>query len=422
MPAAAFLDTALAVARYQHNQNNPTTSTTQTVQQLCLLDVHFLKALKLDVGATMLVTANNANNANLVQFHARRGEGDWMLHATATLATTHKYGNLNTPPPIADGAHPLSIETLYKQFLDRGLEFGDNFRAIKSIYHTDNKAWVEIGVPSLLSNSWIIHPVILDATFQAVLSLMPVTSSNNRPVLPVKVDRIRFLRGVSATKPVVSAYIAQTGPLKADIVLYDSEGPFAEVIGLQCVQLASTTSVDPRWLYCEQWTPVEKPGTISTSTIAQWSTTESEHVDQLLSSLRSRLQENEFPLIVITQSARSIVEGDVVQPSQRALWGLIRAARTEQPGRLLLLVDLPASPSSDDVACVNSLPFSENYSELTSDEFAIRGGHLLSARIEHTKKLYTAPASIPAFKTNSKDYAFELVQDHPGQLSALSFR
>jgi hypothetical protein len=83
MPAAAFLDTGLAVARLQHHKTNNSTNAQQIQQQqqqLCLLDMQFLRALKLDVGATLLVSVSN----NVVQFHARKGEGEWVLHATDT--------------------------------------------------------------------------------------------------------------------------------------------------------------------------------------------------------------------------------------------------------------------------------------------------------------------------------------------------
>lgn len=104
---------------------------------------------------------------------------------------------------------------------------------------------------------------------------------------------------------------------------------------------------------------------------------------------------------------------EIVNPVHRALWGLIRTARTEYPSRLLVLIDLPSVPTPEDDVVLTSLCRGDINS--FGDELAVRDGRLFAAHI--------ARASISApLPSSHKKCAYELVQDSPGQLAALTYK
>ncbi|SEH03877.1 Acyl transferase domain-containing protein, partial [Nonomuraea solani] len=66
----------------------------------------------------------------------------------------------------------------------------------------------------------------------------------------------------------------------------------------------------------------------------------------VLADLRGWLTEADTrPVVVVTRGAVAVADGEVPDPAQAAVWGLVRAAQSEEPGRITL-VDLDAHDGS----------------------------------------------------------------------------
>ncbi|WP_436764560.1 SpnB-like Rossmann fold domain-containing protein, partial [Streptosporangium sp. V21-05] len=61
---------------------------------------------------------------------------------------------------------------------------------------------------------------------------------------------------------------------------------------------------------------------------------------EALGVVRGWLAEERFAssrLVLVTRGAVAVSEGEDVDPARAAVWGLVRAAQAEQPGRFVLL-------------------------------------------------------------------------------------
>ncbi|MGS2648957.1 SpnB-like Rossmann fold domain-containing protein, partial [Streptosporangium sp. G12] len=73
-------------------------------------------------------------------------------------------------------------------------------------------------------------------------------------------------------------------------------------------------------------------------------------VHEALGVVQGWLAEERFAssrLVVVTRGAVAVAQAEDVDPAQAAVWGLVRAAQAEQPGRFVLL-DVEAGPLEAD--------------------------------------------------------------------------
>ncbi|MGS2648946.1 SpnB-like Rossmann fold domain-containing protein, partial [Streptosporangium sp. G12] len=190
---------------------------------------------------------------------------------------------------------------------------------------------------------------------------------------------------------------ANTGGNSVALVIADETGmPVAEVEALTLRPLSTSdlaVSGDRGWLHQVGWTAI----TAATSTeTPRWTVLEtgarldsvvepSEAVlvtvpsggelgavtREVLALAQEWLAGERFAssrLVVVTRGAVVAVAGEVPDLAQAAVWGLVRAAQAEQPGRLVLL-DLDTDPLDADTIA-QALATGE-------PQVAVRDGHLL---------------------------------------------
>ncbi|MET9855399.1 SDR family NAD(P)-dependent oxidoreductase [Streptomyces sp. NPDC006450] len=106
-----------------------------------------------------------------------------------------------------------------------------------------------------------------------------------------------------------------------------------------------------------------------------------------VASLREWLADDRFAatrLMVVTRNAVTTGPEDVTDPAQAPLWGLVRAAQRENPGRILL-----ADIGADDDRITEPL------AALGEPEFAVRGSYVLAPRLTAAPLSATGGASAP---------------------------
>jgi polyketide synthase PksN len=129
----------------------------------------------------------------------------------------------------------FNVSQLYETFKAIGLDYGPAHRGIEQLYIGQHQILVRLILPPSVSNTqeqFILHPSLMDAAFQASMSLtMKLTSSNNKfskPIIPFALEEIEvFGKCTSAMWAHIRPSVGSTpgdGLQKLDIDLCDDHG------------------------------------------------------------------------------------------------------------------------------------------------------------------------------------------------------
>ncbi|MEU6285809.1 SDR family NAD(P)-dependent oxidoreductase, partial [Streptomyces sp. NPDC047028] len=365
-----------------------------------------------ETGAVALRVRVGEGDEPALTVHSRPdGQDTWTLHAEGVVAaggSEPEAGTVAWPP----AAEPVDTEHLYVGLAALGLEYGPLFQGLTAAWRdADGVVYAEVGLPEdAETDGYGIHPALLDAALHAVAAgeLLPEPDPGTAWLPFSWSDVTLHATGARTLRVRVAATTPGTVTLDAD----DAEGRRVLSVGslaLRPVPLgpgpgAGTTGVGDA-AYGVDWTAVEvpgaataeplplpEPGRVEPLPVAGWSAltapaggSAAESATVVLEALQEWLEHAvpEERLLVVTRSAVSTAPGeDVGDLGQAAVTGLVRAARTEYPGRLLL-VDL--GPGDGD------LPASVLGSE--EDELAVRDDDLRAPRlVRDTPDADRAPA------------------------------
>ncbi|MBN6037097.1 type I polyketide synthase [Amycolatopsis sp. 195334CR] len=277
-----------------------------------------------------------------VRIHSRTGEA-WTLHATGVLGSGEgELVPLSTEWPPA-GASPVDLDGIYDQLAERGYDYGPAFRGLRSAWRLGTEVYAEVRLPDAGDAAdFALHPALLDAALHAVVGLVPLTRGDGEIPLPFSWDGVRLgAAGAAALR----VRVAPHGADRVALALADSSGlPVASVDSLllrpmsaELLASASATPLDS--LYEVTWTEV----TGATSAPAAVLTFGGDDVHAVTAAALEAVQahlrkEDGGPLVVVTRGAIATHAGeDVPDLGGAAVWGLVRSAQTEHPGRFILV-------------------------------------------------------------------------------------
>ncbi|MFI6091328.1 type I polyketide synthase, partial [Streptomyces sp. NPDC051218] len=105
-----------------------------------------------------------------VTVFARAAEGEWVRHASGTLAPAEGDGGVGADtaawstqwPPA--GAVAADTDGLYEGLAGEGLEYGPVFQGVRAAWRRDDEVFVEIALPEdVNATGFGVHPALLDA-------------------------------------------------------------------------------------------------------------------------------------------------------------------------------------------------------------------------------------------------------------------
>ncbi|MCW2869729.1 type I polyketide synthase, partial [Actinacidiphila oryziradicis] len=407
LPGTAFLDLALhAAARVGAAR----------VEELTL-EAPLALPGKGGVRIQVSVGAPDASGRRLVQVHSRAeaGEASWTRHATGLVAGPAGPGTEESAaaawPPA--GAVPADVSDLYERLADQGYAYGAVFRALTAAWRLGDEVYAEVG-PVEQPAGYGVHPALLDAALHAVVGLLPGgDAQRQRPRLPFAWS------GVTLHQPGAGSLRVRIRPTGRDTValdLTDTAGaPVAEVDALTLRAAAQTA---PDSLYRLDWVGVAvTPGGAAPASAAPgWAVlgdpadplraalaratgqpvgaypapdglppadlvaVAADGPEQVLGVLQRWLADDRSAasrLVVTTRQAVATHPGeDIPEPAASAVWGLVRAAQSEHPDRLVL-VDLDGSDDGS-ADSASALPAALATGE---PQLAVRGDGLLAPRL-----------------------------------------
>jgi polyketide synthase 7 len=331
----------------------------------------------------------------------RSGSG-WALHAEGLLdvGSVKPTADLTVWPPA--GAVAMDVVGAYEQLAGRGYEYGPAFQGLHAMWRLGNEIFAEVAVPGdagVTLGAFGIHPVLLDAALHA----MGVAVDQAQTMLPFSWQGV-CLHAAGASRARVR--IAPVGVAAVSIELADAVGlPVLSVRELvvrpvSAGQLSRAASA-PRaggGLLEVVWSPVTvEPEAAAGDGVVVWelgpgggdvgSVYAATH--EALGMLQSWLAGEAAAgvLVVLTCGALGLAGEAVSDLAGAAVWGLVRSAQAEHPGRVVL-VD---SDGSVEVGAVIGSEIGSSEPQLVVRAGVVYGARLASVGAESALEL---PAGI----------------------------
>ncbi|MFJ6248309.1 MULTISPECIES: SDR family NAD(P)-dependent oxidoreductase [unclassified Streptomyces] len=330
VPAAALAELALAAGRAL---GRPT-----------LRDFLVRSPLELDPTADApFQVAADADGELTVR--ARAADGTWTVHATARLTDDPVPAGPAPGAPAGDRIDPGARAAIYRLLDDAGYGYGPAFQGLAAAYRdTTGALRAEAELPPALhgtAGSFGIHPALLDAA----LHVLPLHAPGGPRLVPYALDGVRLhQRGASRA----TALLTPVGPGAHRLDLTAPDGrPVLTVERLTLRPLPTGSD-----LYRTAWEPAEPlpapsgtPGVFTVDAAvedgaADDRTAEDDPLaaaDAARAAVAERLASDAAdPLVVLTRGL-AVADGETARAGTAAVWGLVRAAQAEQPGRFALV-------------------------------------------------------------------------------------
>ncbi|MBP2328656.1 acyl transferase domain-containing protein/NADPH:quinone reductase-like Zn-dependent oxidoreductase [Kibdelosporangium banguiense] len=311
--------------------------------------------------------------------------GGWTRIAHGVLAAA------TDPEPVVDsepwppsGAEPIDLDGAYDALADAGYGYGPAYRNLTAAWRLGDDLYAEVRLPEGAA-SFAIHPALLDAALHPL-----ALAAEGGPNVPFVWTGVR-LWATGATEARVR--LSRSGSDTVAVRLSDPAGRAvltAEGVSLRPLRLDSGDGA----LAVQTWEAVS--GTSSAETVGWYAELDEadpvpgyvvevvpeasdplEVTRQALATVQTWVTEERFAgrvLVVVTRGAEVDLAG-------AAVWGLIRSAQAEHPGRIVLL-DIDREPNLEAVrsALIDGEP-----------QLMVRNG------VVHTPRLVPAqPAARPA--------------------------
>ncbi|MFE9320840.1 HAD-IIIC family phosphatase [Nocardia sp. NPDC052278] len=325
----------------------------------------------------------DADDRRTVRIYAR-DEHDpdtrWTLHADGVLAEESE----PVPPQVDSSAWPpadaerVDVDGLYSELYTRGHHYGPLFRAMRTAWRRDDEIFVEVELAESAHGDaakFGIHPALLDAALHATALF---AADGEHAMLPfVWTDVALWASGATALRVRLTRSGADTLTMSAT----DRTGrPVVSVGSVLLRPVAAgqwdAASLAPayRRLFRMEWSELALPVPDRSLTLSEWNSAEPPTADaiilpvpegdspeqvhdaaqHILTALQTFLSDGRFEkttLVVRTRGAVSVTRDAVAAPSTArggsgtevpdpagaVVWGLVRSAQSENPGRIVLI-------------------------------------------------------------------------------------
>ncbi|MFJ4653369.1 type I polyketide synthase [Nocardia sp. NPDC088792] len=317
-----------------------------------------------------------------------RSGSEWTRHASGTLSAEDRArpDTDSTPWPPAGGA-VVVMDDVYAAFAERGYDYGPAFQGLRAAWQHEDELFAEVQLPAAAAAGEYtgVHPALLDAAVQAVLlspiadegTMLPFAWAGVRRcavggsvlrvrIKPVAADAVTVTVTDERGAPVLSIDTLTMRALARGQLAAEGEHELYEV---HWIPMESGTSTSVAWTEWAGDTALTKvtsgavlldtrrfgreraAGPAGVATAGTPADVAQAAVGQVLNALQRWVNADGFDrsrLVVVTAGAMGPEATDVVGA---AVWGLVRTAQVEFPGRFVL-VDVDGAPESSGVAAL----------------------------------------------------------------------
>nr|WP_167349801.1 HAD-IIIC family phosphatase [Kitasatospora purpeofusca] len=381
-----------------------------------------------EVDLQVQVGAADGRGVRPVDVYARprRSDGapEWTHYASALLTgeeADQAAETSETPKPEAAwppaGAQRLDVDAHHDAMAALGLEYGPAFQGLSDVWRSGDAILAQVTLPGRQAEeaaAFGVHPALLDAALQAAA----VDTADGPAPLPFSFGSVALYgRGASEAR----VRITPAGPDTFTVELADRSGaPLVRIDSLLVRRVTAgelaTGEGGSTALLSVAWSPLDTaPDTHGTATATDADADAGEEptllvvgdgpaeadgpararavLDRTLEQLREWLAQDRpagARLVVVTRRAVPTgAEPDdaAVHLDHAPVWGLARAARAENPGRIVLVdVDADAAEPVDEAAVHAAVRSGR-------PELALRGGRVYAPELRRGR---AEPAGDPA--------------------------
>ncbi|MFI9328319.1 SDR family NAD(P)-dependent oxidoreductase [Kitasatospora sp. NPDC052868] len=170
LPGTAFIELALQAA---HRTATPHLRELTLRAPLALAED---EAVQLQV----VVEEPAEDGTRAVSVFSRPQDGGWTLHATGQLAAD---AAAPAPAPQAwppHGAEPVELGDAYGTLADQGYDYGPAFQGLRALWRAGDEVYAEVGLPEEYrgdAERFGVHPALLDAALHSILLSRPADAT-----------------------------------------------------------------------------------------------------------------------------------------------------------------------------------------------------------------------------------------------------
>ncbi|KJK33042.1 hypothetical protein UK23_47780, partial [Lentzea aerocolonigenes] len=276
-----------------------------------------------------------------VAIHSRPEDSDlpWTEHAAGFLASGTSVVDFDATAWPPARAEAVSVEGAYELFAELGFHYGHAFQGLWAAWKLGDQVFAEVALPEDVSATGFgIHPALLDAALHAVAFADQRTGG----AVPFSWESVA-LHAVGATS--LRVRVRTTSDSSMEIAIADATGAPVVTVGSLVTRAVSARqlSAAQEALFGLDWVPITLTDAVPAAHVvervqAEGSPVEAAHV--LTAQVLAKIQE-----WIAAERAEKLVfvtrQGDL---GASAVWGLVRAAQSEHPGRFALVEtdgDLP---------------------------------------------------------------------------------
>jgi pimaricinolide synthase PimS1 len=311
----------------------------------------------------------------------------WRHHVTGELVTRAATNGHAVVEDLREwpvpGTLSLDRDEFYSRARSEGLAYGPAFQCLRELARRDEVFYGRVCLPeSLDPTGYGLHPALLDAALQVVVAGLMESSTDSRPLVPfIWSDVELYSDGHRELRVRVDLHRGAEDPAPATVTLADQRGRRVARIGsLKFRRAGRATRVEHLYRVGFETAPtVDEPLTgtvlVGDSELGQALGVDvASDLDSLFDTLDTAVPQrlvctphdtDESAAEVLRSLWRCLADPrlthtelvwltrDAVATSQEdearhwldaSVWGLVRVVRTEQPERVLRLVDLDAGP------------------------------------------------------------------------------
>ncbi|WP_326657839.1 type I polyketide synthase [Streptomyces sp. NBC_00385] len=330
------------------------------------------------VALQVVVGPSDDSGRRTVTVYSRGEAADlpWVRHATGSLiAAVDAPGAADAAwafgqwPPV--GAEPVDLDGFYDGMAEAGLSYGPAFRGLSEAWRTDGHVFAEVGLPEGIEpDTYALHPALFDAALHGVALSGAVGEGAALPFAWSGVS----LGAVSAT--VARVRVSVVGEGRVSVVLADAgggvvasvdslvlrsvegerraaaeSGAWGSLFGVEWPEVALPDADEAAELTVGRWDEVAGSSGVVPDVVVFDSLRAGEAgvgsagdvrnaVCEALEVVQEWLSDERFAdarLVVRTAGAVALPGEGVGDAAGAAVWGLVRSAQSENPGRVVLL-------------------------------------------------------------------------------------
>ncbi|MEU4254249.1 SDR family NAD(P)-dependent oxidoreductase, partial [Amycolatopsis sp. NPDC026612] len=317
------------------------------------------RELRVTVGAP-------ADGSRPVTIHSRTPDAPWTRHAAGVLTEAAAVPE-RAPEWPPTGAAAVDIGTFYDELAGHGYGYGPSFQGLTAVWRRGAEVFAEVALPAGTDVAgFTLHPALLDTALHAAML------GTDEVRLPFSWSGV----AIHATGATAARVVLRPVPGGISAELTDPAGaPVASVAALTTRPVSPgrlTTSASDA-LFAVEWTEITVPGQAGGELVrldgdepwlrlpepSGWLVLPPHPghparsaVDRVLRVLQAVLDTG-ARLAVVTEGAAGPRNDD---PAGAAVWGLVRAAQLEHPGRFLLVDGEPTPALLDGLVAQGGNP------------------------------------------------------------------